>query len=335
MSVNSIGDLSMAFALRQRNTELKGDIQQFSQELSTGVTADLAEHLGGSYSRLTSIERDIRVLDGYSISIAEAQQYTDVVQARLTQIVDISSDFSNDLITANASQGAAARVALSDEARLHFDTIVDSLNSQSAGRSLFAGDATDQPALVDSATILAEIDTVISGLTSAGDIATAIDNWFTDPAGFDTFAYQGSSSGIAPFKMSDTVSVEVDLRANDASLKEVLQFLAAAAAADGAAVSLPQDEKDELIRTAAEGLLNAQGLIVSKQSKIGLAQEQIDGWSARTKTEQIGMEYAKGALLAVDPYETTTRLTAAQFQLESLYAVTVRLSEMSLVNFLR
>ena len=88
-------------------------------------------------------------------------------------------------------------------------------------------------------------------------------------------------------------------------------------------------------QTVAFGLVYAQQEVVGAQARVVIAQEQIEGWMLRTETEMVGMENARNSLLAVDPYETATRLEAAQFQLESLYTVTVRLSNMSLVNYLR
>ncbi|MFK7876002.1 MAG: flagellin [Paracoccaceae bacterium] len=335
MTVGSMGDLAMAFALRQRSTEVKNDIQQFNQELTTGMAADVSDHLGGSYARLTSVERDIRILDGYRVTVAEAQQFTSVMQVRMEEVSDLAIGFSSDLIALDASNSGAAREPLASEARLHFDTIVETLNQKSAGRSVFAGDATDQSALAAPDDIFAQIELAIAGATTADDVNVAIDNWFADATGFDSLAYTGGTGAIAPFKMSDTVTIGTDIRANDPAFKDVLKALAKAAVSTSSALSLPSEDQAVLIQTAASGLIAGQSAIISTQAKLGTAEEQIEAWSLRNQTELIGMENAKAALLAVDPYETATRLEAAQFQLQSLYAVTVRLSELSLVNYLR
>ena len=335
MSVGTTGDLAVAYSLRQRNSDLKAEVQKLNEELTTGIAADLTKHLGGSFARLSSVERDMRILDGFKISIAEATQYSEAVQLRLSEIADMSQSFGGDLLTATAANGAAAPVNIAAEARMHFETVVATMNTQSAGRSLFAGDASDRAALIDSADILDEIRTVVGGLTDPVDIRDAIDTWFDDPAGFELFAYRGSATAIAPFRMSDTIEIGVDVRANDPAIRDVLRTLSYAAISDDTAISLAPIEEMELLRSAAEGLLTAQERIIGLQSSVGLAQEQITGWSVRNASERIGTEYAKSALLQVDPYETATRLEAAQFQMQSLYTVTVRLSQLSLVNFLR
>ncbi|MEP4195201.1 MAG: flagellin [Aliishimia sp.] len=335
MSFSSLGDMAQAFSLRHRNTLLKTQIQQLNTEIVSGQAADLADHLGGSYAGLTSIERDIRIIRGYEVNISEAKQLTDVMQVRMEQISEIASDFAGDLITATASGDVTTREALAAEAKVHFSTVVDILNSQSAGRSLFSGDTVDQPALTDSDAILAELDNVLIGSNSLVDVETRINLWFADPLGFEATAYTGSDDPIASFKMSENTSVSVDLRANSAEMKNILMSFAKASIVDSGSHGLSSDDQNLLRQTAAENMMTAQLDLVGQQAHLGLAQEQIAEWGVRTQTERIGLDYAKGALLAVDPYETATALEAAQFQLESLYTVTVRLSQLSLVNFLR
>lgn len=335
MSIQSLGDLARAFALRQQNTALKNNIQDLNQELVTGMTSDIADHLGGSYSRLTSIERDLRVLDGFSVAIAESEQFTNVMQSRMEQVREIANQFSQDLIAADASNTLMIRDALADEGRQQFTTIVSMLNSQVAGRSIFSGDATDQPALVKAETLMAELEAVVAGATTAADVETALDTWFNDPAGFDAFAYSGSASPLSPFQVSETASVQVDIRANDPAFKAALQSTAMAALATSASVALPPEEQGTLFRRSGESMFAAERAVVAVQARLGLAEQTLAEWSVRTQTEITGTEFAKGALLKVDPYEAATSLETAQFQLESLYAVTVRLSQLSLVNFLR
>lgn len=335
MAMNSLGDTARAFALRHQNTMLKKDIQQLNQELTTGQAADLSKHLGGSYSRLTVIERDMRRLDGYQVSVSEAAQFTDLMQARLGQINTISSEIARSLIAGDSSNSAASAIALAEEGRVQFSTVVSMLNSEAAGRNLFSGDTTDVNPLVDAETFLAELESVVAGAATAADIQTALDTWFASPAGFDSIAYRGSTTAMAPLKMSNTASVPLNVRADNQSIKDILKGLAMAAMANAPGTSLLPGDRGELFNAAGVALLSAETGLIGLQARVGLAQEQIEGWSVRNQSERAGLDYAKGALLSVDPYEAATELEAAQFQLEALYSVTVRLSQLSLVNFLR
>lgn len=337
MTFSTLGDLAQTFALRHRNTELKTDIQRINKELATGQAADLAKHLGGSYAQLTSIERDMRLLDAYAINISEAKQMTDVMQVRLEQVSTIASDFAGDLLAASSSGSHSTHGTLVEESTFQFRTIIETLNSQSAGRSLFSGDETRVAPLADPDTILAGLATAVAGATSALDIESAVDIWFTNPAGFDAVAYTGGANGQGPLKLSETSEISVDVRANAPELKSILAGLAKVIASELGTLPqpLPLEEKNQLRERAAVTLMSAQEDLIGLQAELGLAQEQIDRWSVRNETSRSTLDYAKGALLSVDPYERATELEAAQFQLESLYTITSRLSRLSLVNFLR
>jgi len=335
MTVDRLGDLALAFSLRKRTTDLKLEIQGLNEELSTGVTSDISSHLSGSYARLTNVERNLRVLDGYKTTIAEAKLHTDTMQMELDRISSVTSEFTNDLIAANASNVASTRPAISAEAQSNFETIVASLNGQAAGRTLFGGDVADTAPLLDGTAILAELNVLVLSLTSAQDVQTAISDWFDDPAGFDTFAYSGGTNAQPAFQVAQTTSVSVDVRANDTAFKDTLKAFAYAALASEPSLSLSTDDQKALFQFAIDGMLSSQEDLTSLQAGLGLAQEQIENWSVRNETERVGEEFAKGALLEIDPYEAATRLEAAQFQLQSVYTVTVRLSEMSLVNYIR
>ena len=114
-----------------------------------------------------------------------------------------------------------------------------------------------------------------------------------------------------------------------------MKAVAMAALADDSAGVADFTAQSDLLRRSAEVLLSAQNNVVALQANVGLAQEQIEAWSVRHAVEKLELDNAKGALLAVDPFETASRLEAAQFQLETLYAGTARLSDLSLANYLR
>lgn len=55
----------------------------------------------------------------------------------------------------------------------------------------------------------------------------------------------------------------------------------------------------------------------------------------RLSAQRTSLEIAQNELSSADPYDTVMRLEETQFRLESLYTITARLSELSLVGFLR
>nr|WP_254449254.1 flagellin [Ruegeria sp. HKCCA5491] len=64
-------------------------------------------------------------------------------------------------------------------------------------------------------------------------------------------------------------------------------------------------------------------------------QARVEQASTRNSAARTSLEYSRNELIAADPYQTVAQLQTVQFQLESLYSVTVRNANLSLVNFLR
>ena len=126
----------------------------------------------------------------------------------------------------------------------------------------------------------------------------------------------------------------MDIKATNPELKDTLKNLAIAAIAADKTLTVNNTERSALLLAAGEGILRNQDGLTSLRAQIGFAEARIDSMATRNASESVSLEYAKGTLLAADPYDTATRLGEVQFQLQSLYAVTVKTSQLSLVNFL-
>ena len=227
----------------------------------------------------------------------------------------------------NASDLAAA-------AESALGSIVSGLNTSVAGRALFSGTATDRVPLEGVDPLLDALRTVIAAETTPDDMMIAAQAWFDDPAGYSATVYQGSDSALAPFALSDNDSVALDVRANDPAVRDMLFTASIAALADDPALGLTQEDQISLLSKAGIAMISANNNLISLQSRVGFAEAGIDRISTRNAAEQTSLEFAKGDLLGADPFETATRLEDVQFQLQSLYSVTVRMSQLSLVNFL-
>mgnify|MGYP006193710875 CR=1 FL=1 len=58
-------------------------------------------------------------------------------------------------------------------------------------------------------------------------------------------------------------------------------------------------------------------------------------YQARNSAEITALELARAKIVSVDPFEAATKVKEAQTQLEMIYAVTARLSSLSLMEYLR
>lgn len=334
MNMTSIGDLANSIILRQRSVELSQEISKLSQELSSGQVSKVSDRLGGDYSYLTDIDRNLAKLDGYAIAANEAALFSSAAQTSLGRLHDLSASLSNSLMTFDATSTDALRGHLAERAEGDIASVISALNASVGGRSMFGGTATDRPPLESADTLMTELRTLVTGLTSAGDVETAVDAWFANPAGFETVMYAGSADVLAPIQIGTGEEVSLALTAQDPVFRDTLRDMALAALAGDPGLGFDRATQNELFQTASNGMLANQDSLTGVRADLGFAEARIEEISARNTAARSSLQYSRSALLEADPFETATKLEEAQFQLESLYTVTVRSANLSLLNFL-
>ena len=290
--------------------------------------------LSGNYSYLTEIERKLETLGGYDVATTEATHMASAMQNALERVEDLGTDLSLSLIAAGTSSIGTARSVVSAEARNAMAALVGTVNTNIAGRSMFSGTATDTAPLPDMETLLDTLKTAITGATTPADMMSAASAWFDDPAGFAATTYLGSSDALAPMTLSESESVRLDIRATDDDLKTMLRLTAVAALAEDPVFALTEERQTELFEEVGQQMLAGRDGITSLRASVGFAEARIDQVASRNAAERTSLDYARANLLAADPYEAATKLEEVQFQLQSLYSVTVRMSQLSLANFL-
>lgn len=334
MNTVSLGDMAQSFMLQRRNGLLKQEIGRLTDELSSGQVSDIRKVLAGNYSYLTDIERSMDVLKGFGVATTEATHFSGGMQNALERIATAGGDLSDALLLAGTTSVGSTNDDTALKARTTLDTFVGVLNTRISGRNLFSGTATDTAPLPSSDVILDELRLAIAGSTTANDMMTAAQAWFDDPLGYASVVYRGATDDLAPFALSDTESVVLDIRADDKELRDIIRNAAVAALATDPAFALSDAEQSALFFGTATELLGSKDQITSARARVGSAEAQIDRIMTRNAAEMTSMEFARNELLAADPYDTATQLESAQFQLQSLYSITVRMSQLSLVNFL-
>lgn len=334
MSVTSIGDLAQSFMLRRHTAGLKTTVQTLSNEMVTGVATDTARKTHGDLAPLNAIDSTLARLTAYGAATSEAAVFAETMQTALTGIESMTSDLGPTLLTVANTGNAASVTNLGKDARQKFESAVATFNTRVGDRSLFAGQATDAPALADAETILSALDTAIIGAVSAGDIETAVTNWFNNPAGFATVGYLGGAS-LSPLPIAAGEETTIDITAADPAIRDTLKGLALAALLDRGALAGSPAGRADLARRAGESLINTQADRAHLASGLGIVENQIEQAKARNSAEASSLQIARLGIVAVDPYETASKLEETQTQLETLYSITARLSRLSLMDFLR
>ena len=334
MSMISLGDLAQSFMLRRQNTDLKSDLQRLTAEMTTGQASDIGRHIGGDYAPLAGIDASLGQLQGYKAATSEAGLLSGAMQTVLGTVEGMASSLG-PLLLAASSAGTATQVnAVGADARQKLGTAVALYNTDVGGRALFAGQATDGRATMDVETLLAALDTEIIGATSAVDIESRVTAWFNAPTGYASVGYLGDDP-LQPMAVAPGETADLGFTAADPGIRDTLKGLAMAAMLDRGALAGNLQARADLARRAGENLVNSQTARADMAARLGTAEGQIAAAGVRNSAETSALQIARNGITDVDPYETASKLEATRQQIETLYALTARISRLSLVDFLR
>ncbi|SNT04054.1 flagellin [Tropicimonas sediminicola] len=334
MAVNTVGDLAMSYIFRSRNAQLKADMVRFSTELSTGQVASVSEAVNANFGPVSAMEHSLSQLEAYRQSISESAGLAGAMQSSLETIRQSALALSTDLLTSGSTSSAVHLDALGASAAQAFHAAVSQLNTSYGGRALFSGAATDRAALADSHAILSALEVAVATETTASGVKAAVDAWFDPGGGFDTIAYTGSPTPLAPMQAGANRAVDLDVTAADTAIRDTLKGLALSALMSSPPLSEAPSEQAVMAKTAGDLLLQANTDLLQTQARIGVAEETLEDAKTSNSSEIAALELGLAELLSVDVYESATKLEQAESSLELLYALTARSARLNLADYL-
>ena len=217
-----------------------------------------------------------------------------------------------------------------------FEGVVNTLNMQLAGRSLFSADAPDQIPLISGADMMAELRILVTGAPDASTIVSDVTTWFQDAgSGYETVAWQGGNGPSQAILLAEGQSAKIGITALDPAIRKALTGLALTALAAEGAVSLVENEQRIFADNAAQSMINASSELIELRAKLGFEEARIEDARVTSESTQSSLQIEYGRLTSSDPYSTATELETVSTQLESLYILTARMSRLSLTEYLR
>ena len=335
MTLVSIGDLARSMVLQSGIGQNKANVQRLVGELTSGRHSDPAKVMRGDFTALGAIEASLARLKGWDEATTDLGLRLGMMQTALASVDSIASQVSESLLTATGSGTAALVDSAGANARQQFGAAVGFLNTRFGDRSLFAGAATGGPALSPAEGMLDDLMVVVAGAANADDAIAAVEGWFASPTGFGATGYRGSLSAAGPVPVGPGETVQINGTAADPALRDLLGGLAMAALLDRGLFG-GNDVVRSDVAQAAGLLLFANGSDRAHLAAgIGMVEAQVASAQARNGTETGTLEIGRAGLIAADPFKTATELEAAQTQLETLYALTARVSQLDLTDYLR
>lgn len=316
----------LSTALSNSITELRTQIADRAQEATTGEQADLVKHLNGRIDFALLGDQAVKDNADDQARIDLRNIRLELTENALGSVRDLTGDLTLRMQSAIGISDTTVQQTVAREARETIDEMLSRLNVRHGERYLFSGDATATAPFLDAETLLNDLTTLAGTAVDEADFAAQVQTYFDDPAGgFQTTFYQGTPTASDP----DAVLP------NQAAFSDVFLGLSILALSGPdypvpyAAVGTPA------LDTALSRLERGRTLLVDVEAGIGIRQDSLANEKALLVREETLLKSSFIELAGKDQYEAATQLKELEANLEASYLLTSRLSNLSLLNFLR
>lgn len=348
MKTTFISSQAISQAMRYQLLSMQQDLARSQKEVVTGTLADPGVVLGSRTGQAVSLSRDVDRLKGIADANAVIATRLKATQDSLDQVSSLGQTFLSALI---AGKGAEVRPGVTQEAATAvLSAATSTLNTSVNGEHIFAGINTDavpvkatnsagqtmQEAIAASFQAyfgFAPTDAAASSVTGAqmqAFITSEVEPQFLGAgwaAEWSDASDQPITSRIALNETADT-SISV----NQEGTRKLIMAGALVSSLMGEA--LGAGARDAIIDRATSLVTDAQTSFATQQSSVGIAQNRVTNATDRVNAQVDLFTRNLDNLQGVDPYEASTRISSLLSQIETSYALTARLQQLSLVNFL-
>ncbi|ARO15428.1 flagellin and related hook-associated protein [Ketogulonicigenium robustum] len=336
MAFTPLSDLGRHFANRQANLQIREKLETLTAEVASGEASDMSAHLGVQTGQFAAIKHRLSMIESYTKSASLLATQLTAMQSALENIDTQRGNISAQLISVSSQATQVELSAATEAARNGFAQVVASLNTQSAGVSLFAGASTDGPAVSDGDDILAALEGYVAGAVTVADAKQRIADWFDasfPAAGAGGVGYHGAPGENMTRQIDADLTVTISVRADDPVLVGLMRDLATAAISDKLGFS--NTAQAQLVHAAGEGLITQASGLSAARARLGLAEQTVAQTQAKLAVEKTSLATTRNDMAQIDTFEASTALQAVSDQLELHYTLTARLASLSLTNYLR
>ncbi|MRX49806.1 hypothetical protein GI374_04930 [Paracoccus sp. S-4012] len=327
------GDLARSFSMNQAYGKTKQRLEILTREVASRQHADVARTLNGDTRGLSALRHRMTLLDTFRTNLAETGARFNVMQAALANMHDAVAKAAPALL-APPGQGALAADAVLADAEGNLQRIMTALNASQAGEYVFSGASPATPAVRPASAVIDAIAPRLQGLSTAEAVAQAVDQFFSASGGggYLDSGLSGALQPAGPVHVSPGETVASPVTAASGPLREAVKGALLAVLAGRRIPPLPPDEKSRLVTAAGTRLLSAGDGLTQLRAGQGVLEAQVERARLRNDYERSAVEMAYANIVTPDPYRAAAALSEAQSGLETLYAITARLSRMSLAE---
>jgi len=331
----SIGDLAGQLLLRHQTAAARIRLDALTQEMASGRHADIAARVSGDLRTLSGITSRLRHLEGFAQNVTALTAQASQTQSALAAIGDIGDSLLQDMRQATEMRQPALVALAAEKAMQQLGAVIGILNTRPGGQGLFSGQAQDGPAVTSAEQLMSLIEArlPVPPLT-ASDVHDAVAAWFDDPGGFTAQAYVGGPPR-QPVSLDSFREVALDVTADAGPIKALLSGLSMTALIQHGALADDDTGQRTLMIMASNAMSRDSEAMINMQARLGMQENLLAEAQTANMTERNFLQQTLRSMIAPDPEDTAAHLEEARQQMDMIYAITVRLSGLSLLEAMR
>ncbi|MEO5323403.1 flagellar hook-associated family protein [Mesorhizobium sp. CC13] len=347
MKTTFVSSSAVSSALRYSILRQQAELTRVQKEATTGFVADRGLALGARTAQSVTLNRDLERLSGIVDSNGLVSSRLAATQKGLIQIGDAAQSFLSSL-TSSAS-GDAAYALTQKSARSTLDTLTSVLNTSLNGEYLFAGTNTDVRPLNDfepGSPAKAAFDAAFAGYftfakddpAAQGITAAQMDDFLTtvvEPM-FLGAGWQGTWSNATDQGITSRITLnettETSVSANDEGIRKIAMM--SAVVGDLLDSNVGNAARKALVNRAVSTIGAAIGEISQLEAQTGIIEQRVSSATDRIKMQMDLFERHILDTEGVDPYRASNRVSELLSQIEKSYAITARIQQLSILNYL-
>lgn len=347
MKTSSISTLAIINATRETRVSLQAKLVEAQKESSTGRHADVGLTLGYLTQRTVSLRQDLERAQTFKDSNTVAASRLELTQTTLDGVASAADEFLKTLMAARASPSAAS-TAITD-AKNKLTSLEAALNTTVNGTHIFAGVNTDvkpittyfgtpasaaQTAVANAFTTefgVAQSDPSVENISGA-DMKTFLDGAFSTL--FDNANWTTTWSSASDQNITSRISTNERIQTSTNANADPFRNLASAYTmiADLGIENLSPEAYQAVLDKAIAVVGQVTGDLTQLRAGLGTSQERIQAANDRMDIQKSLLTEHIRQLEGVDEYEATAKVNALLTQIETAYALTARLQNLSLLN---
>lgn len=347
--ITSVSTRSLFGATRTTLVRAQSALALAQKETTTARHADVGKSLGFMTGHAISFRNDYAQLGAIRDANSIAQTRLSATQSVLEGLAEDAQSFLGSLVGARNSDGGARVLAVEAEARLK--SLINGVNTAIEGAHIFSGidsdntpleeyfgnpTAASRQAVADAFTGafgFAPSDPAVNSISEAdmqGFLSGAFADLFEEPS-WSAYWSRASDENISS-RISTSEVIETSANANASAIRKLVSVYVMVADLGGERLNdgAFQAIVDTAIETTGAAIQDLTGL----RTKLGIAEDRIATANERISIKMDVLTKHITNLEAVDPYEASLRVTSLLIQIETAYALTARLQQMSLIYHL-